>query len=66
MLFRSLSNDTLKNSARWTFFIEQCQIAWDDLSEEAKDFYCAMGDVQSKSEDINDAIDKAIIAEEGV
>jgi hypothetical protein len=61
---KKLSDDTLKNNARWNFFVEQCQIAWDDLSEEAKDFYCAMGNTQSKAEDINKAIDKAIIAVE--
>lgn len=55
----------LKNHERWEFFLSQCAIPWYDLSEESKDFFCEMGrSIESSAEDINNAVDAAILKDE--
>lgn len=56
---RKVSDEQLKNSERWTFFLSQCAIEWDNLTDNSKDFFAVMGNTQSSEEDINKAIDLA-------
>ena len=56
---KKVGDDALKNSERWTFFLSQCAIEWDNLTDHSKDFFAVMGDTQSSEDDINGAIDLA-------
>lgn len=56
---RKVSDEQLKNSERWTFFLSQCEIEWDSLTDNSKDFFMVMGNTQSSEDDINSAIDLA-------
>jgi hypothetical protein len=56
---KRVSEDEKLNSARWTFFLSQCKIDWESLSEESRDFFASMGSTGSSEEDINNAIDLA-------
>lgn len=56
---KKVSDDALKNSERWTFFLSQCAIEWDSLSEESRDFFAVMGSTESSEDDINNAMDLA-------
>jgi hypothetical protein len=53
------SAEQIQNHERWTFFLSQCKIDWDSLSEESRDFFASMGSTESSEEDINNAIDLA-------
>lgn len=53
------SAEQIQNSERWTFFLSQCAIDWDSLSEESRDFFASMGSTESSEEDINNAVDLA-------
>lgn len=53
------SNDEKLNSLRWTFFLSQCAVEWDSLTENSKDFFAVMGNTQSSEDDITNAIDLA-------
>jgi hypothetical protein len=54
------SAEQIKNSERWNFFLSQCQIDWESLSEESRDFFASMGSTESSEEDINNAVDLAM------
>ena len=54
------SAEQIKNSERWTFFLSQCQIDWDLLTDNSKDFFMVMGNTESSEEDINNAVDLAM------
>lgn len=56
---RKVSDDALKNAERWTFFLSQCAIEWDNLTDNSKDFFMIMGNTQSSEDDINSAMDLA-------
>ena len=56
---KKVSDIQLKNSERWTFFLSQCAIEWDSLTDNSKDFFMVMGDVESSEDDINNAMDLA-------
>lgn len=56
---RKVSDIQLQNSERWTFFLSQCAIEWDSLTDNSKDFFMIMGDTQSSDDDINNAMDLA-------
>jgi len=56
---KKVSDIQLKNSERWTFFLSQCKVEWDNLSDNSKDFFAVMGSTESSEEDINNAIDLA-------
>ena len=53
------SAEQIKNNERWLFFLSQCKVEWDSLSEESRDFFASMGSTESSEEDINNAIDLA-------
>ena len=57
---KKVSDDEKLNSARWTFFLSQCAIDWDSLTDNSKDFFMVMGNVESSEEDINNAVDLAM------
>lgn len=56
---KRVSEDEKINSARWTFFLSQCAIEWDNLTDHSKDFFAVMGSTESSEEDINNAVDLA-------
>lgn len=56
---RKVSEEQLQNSERWTFFLSQCAVEWDNLTDNTKDFFMIMGDTQSSEDDINNAMDLA-------
>lgn len=56
---KRVSEDEKINSLRWTFFLSQCKIEWDELTETSKDFFAVMGNTQSSEDDINNAMDLA-------
>jgi len=56
---KKITDEQVKNSERWTFFLSQCAIDWESLSEESRDFFASMGSIESSEEDINNAIDLA-------
>jgi hypothetical protein len=56
---KKVSDSQLKNSDRWNFFLSQCAVEWDNLTDHSKDFFAVMGNTQSSEEDINKAIDLA-------
>lgn len=49
----------IQNHERWTFFLSQCKVEWDSLTDNSKDFFMVMGNTQSSEEDINNAVDLA-------
>lgn len=57
---KKVTDAQLKNSERWTFFLSQCKVEWDNLSDNSKDFFAVMGSTESSEEDINNAIDLAM------
>lgn len=57
---KKVSDEALKNNERWTFFLSQCSIEWDKLTDNSKDFFMVMGNTGSSAEDINNAIDLAM------
>lgn len=57
---KKVSDVQLKNHERWEFFLSQCAISWDSLSEESRDFFASMGSTESSAEDINNAVDLAM------
>jgi hypothetical protein len=57
---KKVSDEALKNNDRWTFFLSQCKVEWDNLSEESRDFFAVMGSTESSEEDINNAMDLAM------
>jgi hypothetical protein len=44
---KKISDDEKLNSLRWTFFLSQCAVEWDSLSEESRDFFAVMGSTES-------------------
>lgn len=56
---KKVSDNQLQDHERWTFFLSQCAIDWDSLTDYSKDFFMVMGNVESSEEDINNAIDLA-------
>ena len=56
---KKVSDIQLKNSDRWNFFLSQCAIEWDSLTDNSKDFFMVMGDTESSEDDINNAMDLA-------
>lgn len=53
------SAEQIQNSERWLFFLSQCAVEWDSLTDNSKDFFMAMGNVEPSEEEINNAIDLA-------
>lgn len=56
---KRVSEDEKLNSARWTFFLSQCAVEWDSLTDNSKDFFMIMGNTESSEDDINNAMDLA-------
>lgn len=56
---KKVSDDEKLNSLRWTFFLSQCAIEWDNLTDNSKDFFMIMGNTESSEDDINNAMDLA-------
>lgn len=54
------SAQQIQDSLKWNSFIAASQIEWDDLSESWKDFFEVIGNTKSSSEEINQAILKAM------
>lgn len=57
------SAEQIKDSERWLFFLSQCAIEWESLTDNSKDFFMVMGNTDSSEEDINSAIDLAMKGE---
>lgn len=57
---KKVSDTQILNSIRWEEFVKNCQIPWEELRDEWKDFYASMGDTKSSAEDITKAIDHAM------
>jgi hypothetical protein len=53
------SAEQIQNHERWAFFLSQCAIEWDSLTDHSKDFFMVMGNVESSEEDINNTVDLA-------
>ena len=58
------SAEQIQNSLKWNAFVTASQTDWDDLSEDWKDFFEVVGHTDSSSEEINQAIEKAIEKDE--
>lgn len=56
---KKITDQQILSAERWTFFLSQCAIEWDSLTEHSKDFFECMGNTQSSEEDINNAVDLA-------
>ncbi len=57
---KRVSDEEKLNSLRWAFFLSQCKVEWDNLSDHSKDFFAViMGNTESSEEDINNAMDLA-------
>lgn len=54
------SAEQIQDSLKWTAFVAASQIEWDELSESWKDFFEVIGNTKSSSEEINQAIIKAM------
>jgi hypothetical protein len=54
------SAEQIQDSLKWAAFVAASQVEWDKLSEEFKDFFWIVGSTQSSSEEINQAIEKAM------
>lgn len=54
------SAEQIQDSLKWKAFVTASQIEWDELSESWKDFFEVVGNTKSSSEEINQAIEKAM------
>lgn len=54
------SAEQIQDSLKWAAFVVASQIEWDELSEEWKDAFEIVGNTKSTSEEINQAILKAM------
>lgn len=54
------SAEQIQDSLKWAAFVAISQIEWDELSESYKDFFEVVGNTKSSSEEINQAIEKAM------
>lgn len=54
------SAEQIVEHQRWNAFVTASQVEWDDLSEDWKDFFEVVGSTKSSSEEINQAIMKAM------
>ncbi len=54
------SAEQIQDSLKWAAFVAASQIEWDELSESYKDFFEVVGSTKSSSEEINQAIIKAM------
>lgn len=54
------SAEQIKDAKKWNEFVAMCQVEWDDLSEDWKDLFWTIGSTKSSSEEINQAIEKAM------
>lgn len=54
------SAEQIQDANKWNAFVTASQIEWDDLSEEYKDFFEVIGNTKSSSEEINQAVEKAM------
>lgn len=54
------SAEQIQDAKKWNCFVTASQVEWDDLSEEYKDFFEVIGNTKSSSEEINQAIEKAM------
>lgn len=54
------SAEQIQDSLKWAAFVAASQIEWDELSESWKDFFEVIGNTKSSSEEINQAVTKAM------
>lgn len=54
------SSEQIQDAKKWNAFVTASQIEWDHLSEDWKDFFEVIGNTKSSSEEINQAIIKAM------
>lgn len=54
------SAEQIQDSLKWAAFVAASQVEWDELSESYKDFFEVIGNTKSSSEEINQAITKAM------
>lgn len=54
------SVEQIADASKWNSFVAASQTEWDELSESWKDFFEVIGDTKSSSEEINQAITKAM------
>lgn len=54
------STEQIQDSLKWNAFVTASQTDWDDLSEEWKDAFELLGNTESTSDEINQAILKAM------
>lgn len=54
------SAEQIQHSLKWAAFVAASQVEWDELSESWKDFFEVIGNTKSSSEEINQAILKAM------
>lgn len=54
------SAEQIQDSLKWAAFVAASQVEWDELSESYKDFFEVIGNTKSSSEEINQAIIKAM------
>jgi len=54
------SAEQIQDSLKWAAFVAASQVEWDELSESYKDFFEVIGNTKSSSEEINQAIVKAM------
>lgn len=52
--------EQIQDSLKWNAFVTATQIEWDALPEDWKDFFEVIGNTKSSSEEINQAIEKAM------
>lgn len=54
------SAEQIQDSLKWAAFVAASQVEWDELTESWKDFFEVIGNTKSSSEEINQAIIKAM------
>lgn len=54
------SAEQIADANKWNTFVAASQTEWDELSESWKDFFEVIGNTKSSSEEINQAISKAM------
>lgn len=54
------SAEQIQDSLKWAAFVAASQVEWNELSESYKDFFEVIGNTKSSSEEINQAIEKAM------
>lgn len=54
------SVEQIADANKWAAFVAASQVEWDGLSESWKDFFEVIGNTKSSSEEINEAIIKAM------